>query len=151
MIETLEPEFAQIWLRRSKFFWSLFLSVSQSQVRRNEKREQEFFGRLIHIWSSLGQGVSVISVSAEHLASHSYRYRLASPYIINSISMSHVTYGEAVSILKLSETLGSAIDHIGTRSGNETWALIWALSFDLSLESMPLASKFYNRRNQKCL
>jgi len=65
-----------IWLRRPKIFWTLFLSVSQSQVRRIEKREQKFFERLSHICARLGQGVSVILVSMVSLASQSYRSHL---------------------------------------------------------------------------
>ena len=76
MTETPWPKLAQIWLRRPKFFWSLFLSVSQSQVCRIEKREQNFFGRLSHICARLGQGVSVILVSTVSLASQSYHCKI---------------------------------------------------------------------------
>ena len=57
-------------------FLSLFLSVSQSQVCRIEKREQNFFGCLSHICARLGQGVSVILVSTVSLASQSYHCKL---------------------------------------------------------------------------
>ena len=72
-----------------QFFLSLFLSVSQSQVCRIEKRKQKKFGCPSHICASLGQGVSIISVSVVNLASRSYRSHLghfdavilATPYI----------------------------------------------------------------------
>ena len=76
MTETPWPNLAQIWLRRPKIFWSLFLSVSQSQVCRIEKREQNFFGRLSHICATLGQGVSIILLSTVILAYQSYHCKL---------------------------------------------------------------------------
>ena len=76
MTETPWPKLAQIWLRRPKIFLSLFLSVSQSQVCKIEKREQNFFGCLSHICARLGQGVSVILVSTVSLASQSYHCKI---------------------------------------------------------------------------
>ena len=76
MTETPWPKLAQIWLRRLKFLSSLFLSVSQSQMCRIEKQAKKIFGRLSHICASLGQGVSVISVSNVSLVSHSYHSKL---------------------------------------------------------------------------
>ena len=73
MTETPWPNLAQIWLRRPKIFWSLFLSVSQSQVCRIEKRDQNLFGRLSHICARLDQGVSVKSLQTLVQASQSYQ------------------------------------------------------------------------------
>ena len=87
MTETPNLPLTLIWLRRldpnlhtydwdAQFFWSLFLSVSQSQVCRIEKRKQKNFGCPSHICASLGQGVSVILVSTVSLASQSYHCKL---------------------------------------------------------------------------
>ena len=57
MTETPLSKLAMIWLRRPKIFWLLFLSVSQSQVCRIEKRKHS-----LTVLASLGQGVSALSV-----------------------------------------------------------------------------------------
>ena len=99
MIETLQPEFAVIWLRRldpnlHKYDWDatnflvVILSVSQSQLETlkcvESKSENKTFWasqsylckfgsrRLSHITANSGSSVSIIPVAAVHLASHSY-------------------------------------------------------------------------------
>ena len=89
MSETLEPEFAVIRLRRldpilhrydwdaPNFFDRYFWVCRSLKCVESKSKNKIFFGRLSHITANSGSSVSIISVSAVHLASHSYRSHLA--------------------------------------------------------------------------
>ena len=76
MTETPWPKLAQIWLRRPKKFCSRFSILHSYDCDTLQNNDQKFLGRLSHICASLGQGVSVISVSTVSFVSHSYHSKL---------------------------------------------------------------------------
>ena len=82
--ETLWPKLAQIWLRRSKFVWSLSLSMSKSQLYRIEKPEQFFlasqsylckFGSMFLSHISVNDKLSVSIISLQTLVQVSQLYQ----------------------------------------------------------------------------
>ena len=76
MTETPWPKLAQIWLRRPKKFCSRLSILHSYDCDTLQNNDQKILGRLSHICASLGQGVSVISVSTVSFVSHSYHSKL---------------------------------------------------------------------------
>ena len=73
MTETPWPKLAQIWLRHPKKILCSLFDSTHLRLRHALNNVQKNLGRLSHITANSGSSVSIISVSAVNLSSHSYR------------------------------------------------------------------------------